>query len=108
MLIHEYIHATTHSRYTAFVNTLPDLKAHTLREGMTDAFTKIVWSNVQITDALRVAVEGPYHDPGVVQPVPELHVYPATRNAEEVIAIIGIDNAANAYFLGKTELIRSV
>ena len=108
MLIHEYIHSLTHTNYKAYVGTLPELKAHTLREGMTDAFTKIVWSNVEITPALRVAVEGPYHDPGVVQPVPELHVYPATRNAEEVIAIVGIDNAANAYFLGKTELIGKV
>src|SRR5688500_111359 len=46
MLIHEYIHALTHSEYRTYANSLPKEQRDTLIEGMTDAFTKMVWSNV--------------------------------------------------------------
>ena len=107
-LIHEYIHSLNHSKYTTYADSLPTGKGHTLREGMTDAFTKIVWTNVNFDEALRSKVEGPDHDPSDEFPVmalSEITVYPVTRNAEELIATVGLPNAAAAYFLGNVELI---
>ena len=105
MLIHEYIHALTHSEYRTYANGLPKEQRDTLIEGMTDAFTKMVWSNVNIDDPLRARIERGFHDPAVTHPVPSLNVYAGTSNAEDVIGIVGIQNALAAYFLGRVELI---
>jgi hypothetical protein len=106
MLIHEYIHALAHSEYRAYANSQPKEQRDTLIEGMTDALTKIVWSNVKLDDKdLRKRVERDFNDPEVTHRVPNLNVYVSTPNAEEVIGIVGIQNAYAAYFLGRVELI---
>jgi Domain of unknown function (DUF4157) len=110
-LIHEYIHTLNHSAYTTYADLQPTGKGHVLREGMTDAFTKIVWAGITFDATLRANVEGPYHDPAVTFPIPamaKLPVYPVARNAEEVISIVGLPNAAAAYFLGDVTLIGKV
>jgi hypothetical protein len=106
-LIHEYIHTLAHSAYRNYYNSLPSESEHTLKEGMTDVLTKIVWNNVDQNDrTLRETIEGTNPDPDFEPPL--LSVYPQTRNAEEVVAIVGIRNVYAAYFLGHTELIGRV
>ncbi|MDX2152671.1 MAG: DUF4157 domain-containing protein [Bryobacteraceae bacterium] len=106
-MIHEYTHTLTHSRYNAYVDGMRDeLRAHTLREGMTEVFTRISWNNVNPSeDALRRTVEGSFFDPAAPLDVPEAGYYDAVRDAENVVAIVGIRNAMAAYFLGEIELI---
>jgi peptidoglycan hydrolase-like protein with peptidoglycan-binding domain len=102
-LIHEYIHTLTHSRYSAWVDALPEERGHTLREGMTDFFTKIVWSNVNPA-TVQAAVEGPFHDPAAPPAPPSLSTYDEAANAERAVGITGSRNAYAAYFLGEIEL----
>jgi hypothetical protein len=111
VLIHEYIHALTHSNYMTYANSLPADKGNVLREGMTDAFTRMVWAGITFDETLRASVEGAYHVKGAPSPVPalsEIRMYPVTRNAEEVISIVGLPNAAAAFFLGDVKLIGKI
>ena len=98
--IHEYLHLLTHKDFATYANGHPN--GHTLREGMTDLFTKVAWSNVP-TGAVRKDVEGPFHNPA--GRVPNKNRYDATAEAERVVSIVGIKNAYAAYFNGKVELI---
>lgn len=106
-MIHEYMHTLNHSRYGDYANRLPDrAKGHTLREGMTDYLTKVVWSTVPVNDAaLHRTIEGPYHDPAAPHPVPQLSTYAAAVEAEQLVGVVGTHNAYAAYFLGAVELI---
>jgi hypothetical protein len=105
-LIHEYIHTLSHSRYHDWANRSPDERGHTLREGMTDYFTKTVWSTVNPNDlALRKEVEGPYFDAKAPPNAPLLHTYDAATDAEKAIGIAGARNAYAAFFLGEIELL---
>jgi peptidoglycan hydrolase-like protein with peptidoglycan-binding domain len=105
-LIHEYIHTLAHSKYSAYANKLSADKGHTLREGMTEFLTKIVLGTVSYADPnLRKEVEGPYHDPLVVEAPPSYTGYHEAQNAEQMVAVCGARNAYAAYFLGHTELI---
>ena len=103
-LIHEYIHTLAHSRYRTWANSpaTPQEKGHTLREGMTDYLTKVVWDGVNPA-AVRAAVEGPYHDPAAALVVPPLNTYDEAANAERAVGIVGTRNAYAAYFLGEID-----
>jgi peptidoglycan hydrolase-like protein with peptidoglycan-binding domain len=103
-LIHEYIHTLAHSRYRGWMDdpATPPEKSHTLREGMTDYLTKVVWEGVNQA-AVRAAVEGPYHDPAAALAVPALTTYDEAANAERAVGIVGTRNAYAAYFLGEIE-----
>jgi len=100
-LIHEYIHTLAHSRYRAWMDapTTPEEMSHTLREGMTDYLTRVVWDGVNPA-AIRAAVEGPYHDAAAPLVVPPLGTYDEADNAERAVGIVGTRNAYAAYFLG--------
>lgn len=50
-LIHEYVHTITHSRYSAYADSLGDPRGHTLREGVTDVF------DGQVPKVLQIAPE---------------------------------------------------
>ena len=102
-VIHEYIHTLCHDGFSDYYAKIADPMGHTLREGMTDLFTKIVWANVPFTESLRKSVEGPYYKAD--GSVPELDTYNETAEAEQIVAIAGIRNAYAAYFLGKAELL---
>lgn len=105
-LIHEYIHTLAHSRYTTYANSLDEQKGgKTYREGMTDYFTKIVLESTVINDLLRTEVEGPFHDPLVIHPIPRYGGYGEAANAEAVAGVAGLRNVMAAFFLGKIELI---
>ena len=93
-LIHEYIHSLSHTKYATYTNSLPAGRAHTLREGMTDAFTKIVWTDVNFDEPLRSKVEGPNHDPADEFPVMALSeittVYPVHQERRGVDCYCGV------------------
>ncbi|BCZ84371.1 hypothetical protein PTKU64_80460 [Paraburkholderia terrae] len=106
VIIHEYIHTLEHGDYAAYHGSLDSRKGgFTLREGTTDYFTKIVWSSINITDALRAKIEGPVHDPQVKFAIPPLRTYPEAKNAERLAGVVGIRNLAATFFLGKVDLI---
>ena len=105
-LIHEYIHTLSHSRYHAWADRSPDERGHTLREGMTDYFTKTVWNTVNPQDpVLRKEVEGPYFDAKVAANPPALNTYDEAVDAERAAGLAGARNAYAAFFLGEIELL---
>jgi hypothetical protein len=106
-IIHEYIHTIEHPEHVKYRSTLGAQKGgFTLREGTTDYFTKIAYNNTDRSNAtLRKVVEGPYHEPAVVQPIPPLHTYRESANAERAAAIVGLPNMCGAFFLGHVDLI---
>ena len=57
---------------------------------------------------MRTNVEGPFHEPAVVHPVPALTTYRESANAERAASIIGLPNLCGAFFLGQVELIGKV
>ena len=60
---------------------------------------------VSITPQLKAKVEGPYHDAAAPVPVIKPGVYPSIAQAEQVVSIAGIRNAASAYFRGEVDKI---
>lgn len=105
-IIHEYIHTLEHEDHVKYRSRLDAQKGgFTLREGVTDYFTKVVYNNTVKTPTLRKAVEGPFHEPGVTHAVGDLTTYGESENAERAAGIVGFDNMAAAFFLGHTELI---
>lgn len=104
-VIHEYIHTLAHDDYSNYADSLDEGRGHTLREGVTDLFTQTTWHSITVDEPLRTRVEGPYHESGVVHPVPELNTYDATAQAQEVVSIAGIRNMYAAFFDGRTDLI---
>jgi hypothetical protein len=101
--IHEYLHTLAHKDYKAWAATKDPTREHTLIEGFCDFFTLNVRKTVTIDPALRKQIEGPYHD--AKAPVPVVHpgVYPSHAQAEQVVSIAGVRNAAAAYFLGEVD-----
>jgi peptidoglycan hydrolase-like protein with peptidoglycan-binding domain len=104
--IHEYIHAlesTSHQTYRGGMSEKAGGK--TLREGVTDYLTKIVWSGIKIDDPLRAKIEGPYHDPSTKFSIPPLNTYGEAENAERLAGVVGIRNVIAAFLMGKPEFI---
>jgi putative peptidoglycan binding protein len=103
--IHEYIHTLKHEKYTAWAKSLGDARNHTLIEGFCDYFTLNVRSQLTIDPALQKKVEGPYYDKDKAPPANAdgstgVGVYPSHAQAEQVVSIVGIRNAQEAYFCG--------
>ena len=104
--MHEYIHTLAHSKYTAYAHSLDEAKGgKTYREGMTEYFTKMVLESLTINAAFRKDVEGTFHDPLVVHPIPVYGGYGEGANAEAVAGVAGLRNVMAAFFLGKINLI---
>lgn len=115
ILIHEYIHSLTHQNYHNFATNRYGYGArqyNTLIEGVTSAFTEIVWTNIEgrtSDQALRDRVEGlqnaqqPF-DPTTVPPVSNRR-YGSYDQAMNLINVVGERNVYAAYFLGETNLI---
>jgi hypothetical protein len=104
--IHEYIHSLEHANHIAYRGGKDEQKGgFTLREGVTDYFTKVVWSSINITDALRKTIEGPFNDPVNKFAIPALNTYDEALNAERLAGVVGIRNVAAAFFLGRVNLI---
>jgi hypothetical protein len=78
-----------------------------MREGMTDAFTKVVLEGVDFSNVdLRKVIEGSlFVTSPDVDPARARGYYKTHRNAEAIIAIVGLQNAMAAYFLGEIELV---
>lgn len=82
-----------------------------LRDGITDYFTKIVWSNINVNNVnLRKTIEGSFHDSSnpLGHKLPPFGVYEEAKNAERLATIVGFKNMCASYFLGKVELIGKV
>jgi hypothetical protein len=80
-----------------------------LREGVTEMFTRVTLDQVDYTEPLRTAVEGAFHEAGVVHPIPARGGYDVPKDhAERIAGIVGIRNLYASYFLGQTELIGRV
>jgi peptidoglycan hydrolase-like protein with peptidoglycan-binding domain len=104
--IHEYIHTLEHPDHVAYRAAMDQQKGgFTLREGVTDYFTKVVWNGITIDDALRKKIEGPLNDPMNKVSVKPLNTYNESENAEKLAGVVGVRNVAAAFFLGKVELI---
>lgn len=101
--IHEYLHTLAHGDYKAWAATLDPTREHTLVEGFCDFFTLNVRKTVTVDGALRAKVEGPYHDAAAPLPAVRSGVYPSHAQAEQVVSIAGVRNAAAAYFLGEVD-----
>lgn len=103
--IHEYIHTLKHEAYTNWANELGGARYHTLIEGFCDYFTLNVRSQLSIDDKLQKEVEGSFYDKDKSPPANAdgstgVGVYRSHAQAEEVISIVGIRNAQEAYFCG--------
>ena len=105
--IHEYMHALEHPDHINYRHPMTEQKGNkTLREGMADYFTKIVWSSITIDDALREKIEGKgLYDPADKFTIPPLNTYHESKNAERLAGIVGFRNVAVAFFTGKVEYI---
>ena len=106
-IIHEYIHTLEDPRSRTYRQTLDDKKGgKVLREGVTDYFTKVVYKNVTFTNqSFRKSVEGPFYDPAKSD-APQRGYYDEAKNAEKMAGIVGTNNLAASFFLGKIELIK--
>ena len=105
-IIHEYIHTLEHADHVAYRETMGEQRGGlTLREGMCDYFTTMVWDTVDFNPALRLEVEQRYHEPGIVHPIPQPSVYDSAQEAERAVGIVGVANAMAAFFHGETSLI---
>lgn len=105
-IIHEYIHTLEHPDHVSYRGGMDEQRGGlTLREGMCDYFTKMVWDTVAFTPALRQEVEGPYHDASAEHPVSDPGFYASTTEAERAVGIVGVRNAMAAFFLGRVDLI---
>ncbi|HWN66406.1 MAG TPA: peptidoglycan-binding domain-containing protein [Haliangium sp.] len=105
-IIHEYIHTLEDPAHQAYRGPMDEQSGGlTLREGMCDYFTKMVWDTVSFTPALRQEVEGPYGEAGVTHPIPEPGFYDSVVQAERAVGIVGVSNAMAAFFLGRVDLI---
>jgi hypothetical protein len=101
--IHEYLHTLAHPDYKAYAETQDKVRKHTLVEGFCDFFTLNVRKTVKVDTALRQQIEGPYYDAKAAVPVVHPGVYPSHAQAEQVVSIAGIRNAAAAYFRGEVD-----
>lgn len=105
-IIHEYIHTLEHPDHESYRGGMDEQSGGlTLREGMCDYFTKMVWDTVAFTPALRQEVEGPYAEAGVTHPIPDPTFYDSAVEAERAVGIVGVRNAMAAFFLGRVDLI---
>lgn len=103
--IHEYIHTLKHDKYTEWANELGGARYHTLVEGFCDYFSLNVRSQLQINAKLQKDVEGSFYDKDKAPPANAdgstgVGVYRSHAQAEEVVSIVGIRNAQEAYFCG--------
>lgn len=108
-IIHEYIHTLEHTDHIAYRNQMGEKEGNkTLREGVVDYFTKIVWNNINLNDTtLREKIEGDFHDASdpLGHNIPPMGAYSESENAERMAAIVGFRNVCAAFFLGNVELI---
>ena len=105
-IIHEYIHTLEHPDHVAYRGTMDeDAGSLTLREGMCDYFTKMVWDTIEFTPALNSQVEGPFHNPNMQHNIPTPTFYDSTEQAERAVGVVGVRNAMAAFFLGRVDLI---
>jgi len=81
------------------------IRYNTLTEGFCDFFTENVRATVTVNDPLRRKVEGPYYDSKVGAPAIKPGTYPSKAQAEQVVSIVGINNAEAGYFLGEVDKI---
>ena len=103
--IHEYIHTLKHDKYGDWANELGGAKRHTLIEGFCDYFTLNVRSQLAIDAKLQQQVEGSFYDKDKSPPANAdgstgIGVYRSHAQAEQVVSIVGIRNAQEAYFCG--------
>jgi peptidoglycan hydrolase-like protein with peptidoglycan-binding domain len=106
--IHEYLHTLVHEDYHDWANELGGGKKHTLVEGFCEFFTLNVRSQLAITKTLQAKVEGDFHDkdkdpPANADGSSEIGVYDSHAQAEQVVSIVGIRNAQEAYFNGEID-----
>jgi len=103
--IHEYIHTLKHEKYTEWANALGGARYHTLIEGFCDFFTLNVRSQLALDATLQEKVEGTFFDKSKSPPANAdgstgIGVYRSHAQAEQVVSIVGVRNAQEAYFEG--------
>ncbi|HEY5927262.1 MAG TPA: peptidoglycan-binding domain-containing protein [Kofleriaceae bacterium] len=103
--VHEYIHTLKHQKYTDWANELGGARYHTLIEGFCDFFTLNVRSQLSISAKLQEQVEGTFYDkdrspPANADGSTGVGVYRSHAQAEQVVSIVGVRNAQEAYFEG--------
>jgi hypothetical protein len=108
--IHEYLHTLAHPAFDTYADRLGEAKDEaredTLAEGFCDFFADNVRAALVIDEALQQQIEGPYFKAEIAPPAnPVIDRYDSSREAERVVAIVGIKNAQAAYFQGRIELI---
>jgi hypothetical protein len=103
--IHEYLHSLAHATYMDWANQQDDTRSNVLIEGFCDFFTLNVRAALAIDHHMQKTIEGPYYDKHKQPPVIDPGVYDQHADAEHVVAVVGVHNAASAYFKGKVELI---
>lgn len=104
-IIHEYIHTLEHSNHIRYRNRRGNEGIEfTLREGMTDYFTKMVWHSIRFDVNLRRQIEGSYYS-AANPPIPEPTYYDQSTNAERAVGVMGTQNAIAAFFLGEVQYI---
>lgn len=108
-MIHEYLHKITNPEYSKKAEALGRVKEQVYTEGGTSYFDERVWKTlypeeVRANPKLREKVEGGVYDFDSSL-IPEDSAYDQIDPFKEIVKIVGEENAAAAYFLGKTDLI---
>jgi peptidoglycan hydrolase-like protein with peptidoglycan-binding domain len=109
-MIHEYLHSIAHPKWHKHRDALGKSDpqgGHALGEGVPELLTRIVVSQINLTDkALRKQVLGGVSDDGEEPDVARSGKYAdAFQRAQALVGTVGIHNLYAAYFLGQTHLI---
>jgi hypothetical protein len=105
-IIHEYIHTLEHADHQTYRGGLAEQAGGlTLREGMCDYFTTMVWDTVDFTNVqIAQTVEGRYHT-AASHNIPQPGYYASKAQAERAAGIVGVRNVMGAFFRGELDLI---
>lgn len=99
--LHEYMHTLVDPSFEAYADTLDDTRRHTLVEGFCDFFTDNVRAGMVVDEAVQAKIEGNYFVSGAPPPSGiAIGSYPSRQQAEQVVSVVGIKNAQEAYFKG--------
>ncbi len=108
-MIHEYLHKVTHDDYSDRAGGLGRRRQQIFTEGGTSYFDRNVWftlwpNEISSNAELRERVEGDSYDYDASL-IPDWHGYDQWRQFEEIVNVVGEENARAAYFRGEVEKI---
>lgn len=108
-MIHEYLHKATHDDYSDRARDLGRRREQIFTEGGTSYFDRNVWytlwpNEISSNAELRESVEGGRYEYDASL-IPDWSGYDQVGQFEQIVNIVGEENARAAYFRGEVEKI---